>query len=58
MVKKERGFSIVLDELSKLSAEPEVRLAADELEEHDEIRALREIVLEMQAPVQVYFTST
>jgi len=52
------NFSIIFEELDKLSEEPELRLEAEELKEYEEIRILREIVLEMQAPVQTYLTST
>ena len=58
MPEKQYNFSIIFEELDKLSEEPELRLEAEELEEYEEIRALREIVLEMQAPVQTYLTST
>jgi len=58
MVEKEHGFSIIFEELGELSGDCEVRLTAEELEEHDEIRALREIVLELQSPGQVYLTTT
>lgn len=55
---KQYEFSIILEELDRLSQEPEARLPADELREYDEIRALREIVLETQSPEETYFTST
>lgn len=58
MPEKQYKFSIIFEELDKLSEEPEIRLAADEFKEYEEIRALREIVLEMQAPAQTYLTST
>ncbi len=58
MPEKPYNFSIIFEELDKLSEEPELRLEAEELKEYEEIRALREIVLEMQAPVQTYFAST
>jgi len=58
MRKKQYKVSIIFEELGKLSEEPKIWLEADELKEHEDIRALREIVLEIQAPVQTYFTST
>ena len=58
MSEKPYNFSIIFEELDKLSEEPEIRIGAEEIEEYEEIRALREIVIEMQAPVQAYFAST
>lgn len=58
MPEKQYKFSIIFEELDKLSEEPEIQLTADEFKEYEEIRALREIVLEMQAPAQTYLTST
>jgi hypothetical protein len=58
MVEKKYNFSIIFEELNKLSKEPEAQLTSEELREYEEIRTLREIVLEMQSPVQTYFTST
>ena len=58
MSEKQHRFSIIFEELDRLSLEPEIRFEAGELEEYEEIRALRKIVLEMQKPVQTYFTST
>jgi spore coat polysaccharide biosynthesis protein SpsF (cytidylyltransferase family) len=58
MVENKSNFSIIFEELDKLSKEPDVRLTSDELEEYEEIRTLREIVLEMQSPVKTYLTST
>jgi hypothetical protein len=58
MSEKQHRFSIIFEELDRLSVEPEIRFEPDELEEYEEIQALRKIVLEMQTPVQTYFTST
>lgn len=58
MPEKQYKFSIIFEELDRLSEESEIRLTADEFKEYEEIRALREIVLEMQAPAQTYLTST
>lgn len=58
MVENKSNFSIIFEELDKLSKEPDVRLTSDELEEYEEIRTLREIVLEMQSPAKTYLTST
>jgi len=58
MVEKKSNFSIIFEELDKLSKEPDVRLTSDELKEYEEIRTLREIVLEIQSPVKTYLTST
>jgi len=52
-------FSIVFESLDKLSEEdPEIHLKDDELTECEEIRVLREIVLELQTPTQSFFTTT
>ena len=58
MPEKQHKFSIIFEELDKLSEEPEIRLEDDELDEYEEIRALREIVLEIQDAAQTYLTST
>ncbi len=58
MPEKQYKFSIIFEELDKLLEEPEIWLEVDELKEYEDIRALREIVLEIQAPVQTYLTST
>jgi len=58
MSDKQHRFSIVFEELDRLSVEPEFRFESGELEEYEEIQALRKIVLEVQTPVQTYFTST
>jgi spore coat polysaccharide biosynthesis protein SpsF (cytidylyltransferase family) len=58
MVENKSNFSIIFEELDRLSKEPDVRLTSDELKEYEEIRTLREIVLEIQSPVKTYLTST
>ena len=58
MVENKSNFSIIFEELDKLSKEPDVRLTSDELKEYEEIRTLREIVLEIQSPIKTYLTST
>ena len=58
MGEKKSNFSIIFEELDKLSKEPDVRLTSDELKEYEEIRTLREIVLEIQSPIKTYLTST
>jgi spore coat polysaccharide biosynthesis protein SpsF (cytidylyltransferase family) len=58
MVENKSNFSIIFEELDKLSKEPDVRLTSEELKEYEEIRTLREIVLEIQSPVKTYLTST
>ncbi len=58
MVENKSNFSIIFEELDKLSKEPDVRLTSEELKEYEEIRTLREIVLEIQSPVKAYLTST
>lgn len=58
MPKKIRDYSIIFMELDNLSNEPEVVCSADELDEFEKIRVLREIVIEMNTPVQIYHVST
>jgi hypothetical protein len=58
MVGKKSNFSIIFEELDKLSKEPDVGLTSEELKEYEEIRTLREIVLEIQSPVKTYLSST
>lgn len=58
MVEKKSNFTIIFDELDRLLKEPDVRMTSDELKEYEEIRTLREIVLEIQSPVKAYLTST
>lgn len=56
--KKQYNFSIIFEELDKLSEEPEIQISEEELKEYDEIRTLREIVMEVQSTQQTCFTST
>ncbi len=58
MVENKSNFSIIFEELEKLSKEPDAQLTSDELKEYEEIRTLREIVLEIQSPAKTYLTST
>lgn len=58
MSDKQHKFSIIFEELDRLSVEPEFQFESGELDEYEEIQALRKIVLEMQTPLQTYFTST
>ena len=58
MGENKSNFSIIFEELDKLSEESDVRLTSDELKEYEDIRTLREIVLEIQSPVKTYLTST
>ena len=58
MSDKQFSFKILFEELDKLPEDSGIRLDADELQEYEEIRILREIALEMQTPPLIYFTST
>jgi spore coat polysaccharide biosynthesis protein SpsF (cytidylyltransferase family) len=58
MVENKSNFSIIFEELDRLSKESDVRLTSDELKEYEEIRTLREIVLEIQSPAKTYLTLT
>ena len=56
MYDKVTDFSIVFQKLEELSNEADCSLSDEELAALNEIRALREIVLEVQQPAHVYFT--
>ena len=55
---KQYNFSIIFAELDKLSEETESQISEEDIKEYDEIRNLREIVMEVQSTEQTYFTST
>ena len=57
MCDKVTDFSIVFQKLEELSGEADCSLSDEELAALDEIRALREIVLEVQQ-ARVYFTTS
>jgi hypothetical protein len=50
-------ISIVFDEVERLSKEPGLLLTKDEIRDYEEIRILREIVLEMESPKSIYYTT-
>ena len=58
MCDKVIDFSVVFQKLAELSDEADCSLSDEERAALDEIRALREIVLEMQQPARVYFTTS
>ena len=58
MSEKQYDFSIVFEELDKVSRENKIQLTSDESKDYEEIQTLREIVLEIQTPAQTYFTTT
>jgi hypothetical protein len=58
MVEIKSNFLIIFEELDKLAKESDVRMTSDEFKEYEEIRTLREIVLEMQSPAKTYLTTT
>ena len=58
MKENQYNFTIIYKELERLSKEPEIELAFNDMKEHEEIRALREIALEIQTAPQIYFAST
>ncbi|HEX9902820.1 MAG TPA: hypothetical protein VGB72_08160 [Acidobacteriota bacterium] len=51
-------FDIIFEEIEKLNKENDVKLTSEEIIEYDEIRRLREIVIEIQSPQQSFYTST
>lgn len=58
MCDKVTDFSVVFQKLEEFSDEADCSLSDEERAALDEIRALREIVLEMQQPARVYFTTS
>ena len=55
---KKYKFDIIFEELEEISNEPEIQISDDELIEYEEIRTIREIVLDIQSPKQTYLSST
>jgi uncharacterized protein YdcH (DUF465 family) len=51
-------FTIIFEELRKISMELDNKVSSKEAKEYEEIETLRKIVCEMQSPPRVYFTST
>lgn len=58
MSEKQYNFSIIFKELDKISKDPTSHITKDETKEYEEIRKLREIVLEIQSQPKTYFSST
>ncbi len=61
MPQKKRNFTILFKELECASDEHEIKLSTEKLDEqheYEEIRALSEIVREIEDPPQNYFVST
>jgi hypothetical protein len=58
MQENEHRFKILYEELDKLSGEVQVSADSDRLSEYEEIRALRDIVLEVEDIPPSYATST
>lgn len=58
MKKEKYDFSIIFDELDKLSKDPATQVTKDEIKKYDEIQALREIVIESQTQPKTHFSST
>jgi len=55
---KENDLSIIFKEVQRLSEEPGLLLTKDEIKDYEEIRILREIVLEIESPKSIHYTST
>jgi hypothetical protein len=58
MSSEKYNFKIIFDKLEEATDTKEIRLEPENISELDEIRALREIIIEMQTPSQKYLTST
>ena len=58
MPAKKYEFSIIFKELKRLEEEADMELISDEVAECEEVRNLREIILEVQTPAETYLTTT
>ncbi|ODS30246.1 MAG: hypothetical protein SCARUB_04644 [Candidatus Scalindua rubra] len=58
MPQKQYNFTIIFEELDKLSKDPTSQIIKEEIKEYEEIQTLREIVLEIQTQPKTYFSST
>lgn len=58
MSSEKYNFKIIFDKLEEATDIKEIRLEPENISELDEIRTLREIIIEMQTPSQKYLTST
>jgi hypothetical protein len=55
---EKRDVSIILEEIERLSREPGLLLTNDEIKDYEEIRILREIVLDIESPKTIHYTTT
>lgn len=58
MEKVKYNFSIIFDELDKVTKSQTYQITEDTIKEYDEIQALREIVIETQTQPKTFFSST
>lgn len=58
MKKEKYNFTIIFDELDKISKDQTYQITEDEIKEYDEIQTLREIVIEAQTQPKTFFSST
>lgn len=58
MEKEKYNFSIIFDELDKLSKDQTYQITEETIKKYDEIQALREIVIETQTPPKTFISST
>lgn len=58
MQQKQYDFTIIFDELEKVSKDPAFLTIKENTEDCEEIQAIREIVLDVQSKPKTYFAST
>jgi len=58
MKQKQYNFSIIFDELEKISKDPTFLAIKEKTKECEEIQAIREIVHEIHNKPRIYLTST
>ncbi len=56
--KENSNISIIFKEVERLSGEPGLMLTDDEIKDYEEIRILREIVIDIGSPKSIHYTAT
>lgn len=56
--KENCDFSVILNEVNRLSNELNLMLTDDEIRDFDEIKTLREILCEIQEPKLLFYTDS
>ncbi len=58
MTQEKHEFQIIFEKMAETAEDQTIRITKEEIEEYDEIRTLREIVMEIQQEPLVCFAST